>query len=87
MILVFLVVLVADMLWVHYIDYVATYRPILAANFAVLVYGASSMAITASKAIITHVAGLARRPTESSRPVFVISAYPLACRPRLHNRL
>lgn len=47
MILVFIVVLVADMLWVNYIDYVATYKPILAANFAVLVYGASSMAIIA----------------------------------------
>lgn len=47
MIFIFFVVLVADMLWVHYIDYVATYKPILAANFAVLVYGASSVAIIA----------------------------------------
>ncbi len=47
MIFIFFVVLIADMLWVHYIDYVATYKPILAANFAVLVYGASSVAIIA----------------------------------------
>lgn len=47
MLLVFLVVLVADMLWVQYIDYVAKYRPVLAANFGVLVYAASSMAIIA----------------------------------------
>ena len=59
MLLVFLVVLVADMLWVQYIDYVARYKPVLAANFGVLVYAASSFAIIAY----------------TSDPIFLIPAF------------
>lgn len=57
--LVFLVVLIADMLWVQYIDYVARYKPVLAASFGVLVYAASSFAIIAY----------------TSDPIFLIPAF------------
>ena len=45
MILVFAAVIFADIIWVNYIDYVSAYKPVAAANYAVLIYAASSFAV------------------------------------------